>query len=303
MPLFSTFGGVSNKNFGLGKRAVAAGGTKTKPTAVDLLLVAGGGGGQGGSIYSYNGAGGGGGGYICCGSQPITPGTAYCMIVGAGGAGSPGVGPGGAPPGGAAGSPTCAFGLPCACGGGGGGCVGGSGGPGGSGGGGSGNGYGGGSGVPGQGFPGATGNPGGGGAAGGGAGSAAGSANTPPNCGSGCGCFFTKFVPAGYGSPVGWFAGGGNDGPGQCGGGGLWGQIPCSGSNGVANSGGGAGGGHSQFPPGVGGHGAGSGGSGVILMRYPDCFCDPVTVTAGGSFCCSGGNIYVRFTSSGCITF
>lgn len=103
---------------------------------------------------------------------------------------------------------------------------------------------------------------------GGGAGSTAGAASNNTGGAGGSGSFSAVFALTGFGSPAGWFAGGGGGagsgvrGVGGIGGGGTAGAgtIPSNG-NGVANTGGGGGG---TVNAGVGGNG----GSGVVMVRY-----------------------------------
>ena len=127
---------------------------------------------------------------------------------------------------------------------------------GGSGGSGGGGGYSqfGGAGTPGQGTSGSD-------AGGGGGAGTSGSGNN-----GGSGSFYTQYASLGFGSPAGWFGGGGAGGQylgtGGIGGGGAGGGNPTTGSSGSGNTGGG--GGSSTYPL----YG-GSGGSGIIILSYP----------------------------------
>ncbi len=232
---------------------------------VDVLVVAGGGGG-GGDI----GGGGGAGGLIYTQSLAVTAGP-YTVTVGAGGVGGPiGIV-------GFRGS-NSVFGTLIAYGGGGGGGWNNSSAatPGGSGGG----GYSGANGAAGtntQGNAGGNGGPTGTAYPGGGGGGARsnGVPGTATNGGNGgSGTNLPQFATVG-GFPAGWFAGGGGggvynnagpEGQGGNGGGGNGGARAVSnyGSNGVVNTGGG-GGGASRYSTMLTG---GSGGSGIVIVRY-----------------------------------
>jgi len=59
-------------------------------TVIDLLLVGGGGGGGASVGQSSGDCGGGGGGAVVLSTVPVTPGTAYTVTIGAGGAGNTG---------------------------------------------------------------------------------------------------------------------------------------------------------------------------------------------------------------------
>ena len=112
----------------------------------------------------------------------------------------------------------------------------------------------GGAGTPGQGTSG-SGDGGGGGAG------TSGSGNN-----GGSGSFYTQYTSLGFGSPAGWFGGGGAGGlylgTGGIGGGGAGGGNATTGSSGSVNTGGG--GGASKYPL-----AGGSGGSGIIILSYP----------------------------------
>ena len=262
--------------------------TNSPNNIIDYVVVAGGGGG--GSGTSAGSGGGGAGGYRSFTSQPVSI-QGYPVTIGAGGGGAP---PGANPvPAGSQGS-TSTFISNSSAGGGGGGSQGPSphinGGPGGSGGGGS---YPAGNGGTGNtppvsppqgndGFPlGPSDNGGGGGGAG--------AAGQPgPSCGGSTGGVGVDISPL-YGSGVGesgFVSGGGGGGGygaigtiagGNGGGGdGFGGGGPTSPTSGVAtatsgtaNTGGGGGGAASQAGPSIGpSMTIGSGGSGVVIIRY-----------------------------------
>ena len=241
---------------------------------IDYILV--GGGGAGRTIDgSYAGGAGGAGGYIEKTAQPVSGGT-YPIVIGAGGALN------------SDGGDTTAFSLTAVGGGyGGKGNAPGNGNAGGSGGGGSGSGSGGagsGYGTPTQqGYPGGGGNAGGGMGGGGGGAGAAGSLAAPPSTGTPGGDGKSAWtgdngIPVSYGTPGPtpgrWFAGGGGGGTwttygtgggqGGAGGGGNGAFNTTVGTNGAANTGGGGGG--SSNP---GGQNGTTGGSGIVIIRYP----------------------------------
>jgi surface protein len=97
-----------------------------------------------------------------------------------------------------------------------------------------------------------------------GGGGGAGTSGSGNNGGSGS--FYAQYASLGFGSPAGWFGGGGAGGvylgTGGIGGGGAGGGSATTGSSGSANTGGG--GGSSTYPL----YG-GSGGSGIIILSYP----------------------------------
>jgi len=221
--------------------------------ALELLVVAGGGGGG-----NTMGGGGGAGGLIYSSTFNPTINSAYTITIGAGGAGAPNRNVSGS-----SGSNTTAFGLTAVGGGGGGsweaaGLVGGSGG-------GAPNAKGGGLGTTGQGNAGGSSPSATAGSGGGGAGAAA--TNTATG-------------PGGAGSSVpnitGTYAGGGGGGAGNgsygsfttglggAGGGGRGGLVGSAGTAGTANTGGGGGGGSWDGGDYVGG----TGGSGIVIVRY-----------------------------------
>jgi len=240
---------------------------------VEVLVVAGG--GAGGRNGSSDGSGGGGaGGVLYTQNFPVTSGQQYTVVVGAGG-----VGVASANSRSNDGNPS-QFGTLVAMGGG---CGGGeegvrSGGPGGSGGG--AGGYAskvGGAGILGQGnYGGFCIGPGDGG--GGGAGGVGGNGYYGYG---GHGRFFPQFTSVG-GSPAGWFGGGGGSsgdsrntvrstaaGKGGIGGGGGGAPATTSGTatSGTANTGGGGGGAAGSTPTGSV-IAPGSGGSGIVIVRY-----------------------------------
>ena len=246
---------------------------------IEVLVVAGG--GAGGRNGTVDGAGGGGaGGVLYTQNYPVTSGQQYTVIVGAGGVGV-------ATPNSLSndGNPS-QFDTLWAMGGGKGGGETSpyrTGGPGGSGGG--AGGYGtkpGGKGVEGQGFQGgACTGPGDGG--GGGAGGAGGNGNFGYG---GHGKFFPQFAAVG-GYPAGWFGGGGGAsgdsrntirstaaGKGGIGGGGNGAPATTGGTaqSGGANTGGGGGGaagsGNVSYPSVGSVIAPGSGGSGIVIVRY-----------------------------------
>jgi hypothetical protein len=258
--------------------------------AIDYLLVAGGGAGGG---VGGNGGGGGAGGYLA-NSTTVTVGTAYPIVVGAGGASFAGQG-----------ANTTGLSL-TAVGGGGGGNNAGGGGNGGSGGGAARGGDGlpdsGGTAVSGQGFAGGNtdgstgsgyGSAGGGGAAAVGqdgqafSGGAGGSGSTSSITG-------TSVTRAGGGGG----GGGDNNGSGGSGGGGTGGSTNGGGlaQPGSTNTGGGGGG------AGIGGGTNNAGGSGVVIVRYASASQRGTggTVT---SYSDAGITYFVHtFTSSGTFT-
>ena len=253
----------------------------TALSSVHYLNVAGGGGGGSGRA-----GGGGAGGYltnISGSAVSMVSGTTYTITVGSGGAGGTAGGSG------TAGTNTSisgsGFSTITSTGGGYGGTTGAAGGAGGSGGGGGGNNDGGGSGVGGQGNSGASGlyNPsyGRSGGGGGGATTAGGTGNSPGNGGDGgagsnsCSAFATATNTGLSGYYAGDGAGGTAQsgrvgGTGGAGGGGQGGSdYPANQTearNGIAStgSGGGGSGSGSATYDGI----AGSGGSGIVIIRY-----------------------------------
>jgi hypothetical protein len=239
------------------------------PGTVEYLVVAGGAAGGTGDVSGRYGGGGGAGGFRTATGFPVTA-TTYPITVGAGGA--PGAGTGGAAN---SGNPSIFSTITSAGGGGG---AGGlvstpvAGGPGGSGGGGQNN-IGGTGNTPPVSPP--QGNPGGtttvtGGSAGGGGAGAAGPSTAPVSAG-GIGSPIT-WLPASYGTPGPapgrYFAGGGSGGGTASGGAGGGGPniLPGTVNPGTTNTGGGGAGGQG---PGGTPTVAGSGGSGIVVIRYP----------------------------------
>jgi hypothetical protein len=244
-----------------------------KPQTVEYLVVAGGGGGGGGISGTSEAGGGGAGGYISS-TANITEGTTYTVVVGGGGGGGPGPSTGGV------GGNSSAFGTTSVGGGGGAGYTA-TAGSGGSGGGSYAGGAG--SGTPGQGNPGGAG--GGFGQAGGGGGGAGQPGSPGPTGGRGGNgnVWLNGTFYAGGGGTTGTAGGSGGGGTGK----------PGPGA-GVTNTGGGGGAGVStSSQPG------GSGGSGVVILRYED-YLDPAANTNGTvSVTTSNGYRYYAFTSSG----
>lgn len=220
--------------------------------SIDYMIVAGGGSG-GGGISSYAISGGGAGGLLFAASfGGITPGNSYSIVVGAGGAWGP-----------TRGSNSSGFGVTAI----GGGSAGSASNNGGSGGGG---GETTGLGTAGQGNNGGTsGTPGSPGSGSGGGAGEAGVAGRNRKGGDGLQYDIRNGVST-------YYAGGGGSsddtdsqgGAGGLGGGGSAGSsFAKNGGNGTANSGGG-GGGQSNWPFGPGGQSPGSGGSGIVVIRY-----------------------------------
>lgn len=272
------------------------------PSSVEYLIVAGGGSGGG-----LKGGGGGAGGLLTS-TASVTAGTVYTIIVGAGASVSQYQA-------GNQGSNSSAFSQTAVGGGGGASYIGsiqGVGGNGGSGGGGSCDS--GRNGTAGKGvYPGSTyinatrqGYDGGfstareGGSGGGGAG-ATGSATDGFNGGNG-----GIGIQSSIGGTSTYYAGGGGGGGGATGyssvggqgGGGAGGGS--AGTAGTANTGGGGGGiGNNPYL----GFTAGAGGSGIVIIRYPDTFPNAASTTGSPTLTVTGGYKIYRFTSSGSITF
>ena len=262
---------------------------------VEYLIVAGGGGGG----YRYGG--GGAGGYRTAAGLAVTAGVSLPVTVGAGGSGGLVT----TSTAGSQGGSSSLYGITATGGGGGGsslyppiGLDGGSGG----GGGGNGNGLGtvaGGAGISGQGYAGGTGwdqsgnNGGGGGGGASQAGSAAGGANGYGKGGDG--------LLSSISGVATYYAGGGG-GTGQAGGianggAGGGGKKGVSSGNGSANTGGGGASGLDTA--------AGSGGSGIVIIRYPDIYAAAAATTGSPANTVSGGyRIYTwTIVGSGSITF
>jgi hypothetical protein len=260
--------------------------------SVDYLIAAGGGGGGG----FNSGAGGGAGGLITASGLSLSPGTSYTVTIGAGGTSTPTNGT------------NSSFSGYVAIGGGLGASN--SGGPtspgsGGSGGGANYNGGGGGLGTAGQGnnggsaVTGASNYPGsGGGGAGAIGGNASGSVGGTGGVGLSSTITGTSVFYAGGGG--GSTQVGGTGGAGGNGGGGAGSPATASnaGASGTVNTGGGGGAGGN----GVGGNNTplpgGSGGSGIVIIRY----LGTVQRATGGTVTITGGYVIHTFTSSGTFT-
>lgn len=268
--------------------------------SVDYLIVAGGGGGAAG----YGGGGGGGGGVLAA-TTTVSPGTAYSITVGAGGAGYPGYNTGGwIQNHGANGAPSVGLSATATGGGGGGGggtVAGYSGGSGGGGGdsspGGSGTvgqGYAGGAGVPGSAGPnyGAGGGGGAGGVGSGGTNVAGGNGGTGAS--SSISGAATYYAGGGGGGTY----NGGTAGTGGNGGGGSGSNGSPAAGSATTNTGGGGGGGagYNSGSPNASG-GAGNGGSGIVIIRYLG-----GQRATGGTVTSSGGYTIHTFTVSGTFT-
>jgi hypothetical protein len=256
---------------------------------VDYLIVAGGGSGAYGGPAVTNGGGGAGG--LFTGTQTLTTGATYPIVVGSGGFGA------GPTAGGfKSGNNSSAFGF-TAFGGGAGGPGGSPGVPGGSGGGGSSYCFSGpagkigGTGVTGQGFPGGTGTctpglpvPAAGKGGGGGGASLAGKPGALGSAG-GCGILwpFTNSYYGGGGGGSYALAGGGLGGDGGLGGG-APGNGNSANSQGQVFTGGGGGGNSSPSPKNL------SGGPGVVIIATPGAFYPKISVPAG---LISSGNVVI----------
>ena len=290
----------SNRTFNLNVNVV------TTPSEVEYLVVAGGGGG-GGSFNNTGGAGGGGAGGYRTGNLSVSAGTTYTVTVGSGGAG--GTSSSGSSTSGSQGSNSEFSTITSAGGGfGAGSSMGTAGGSGGSGGGGR---Y-----LSGAGGAGNTpstspsqGNNGGSGAStsdniytGGGGGGAGAVGSSSPNGTGGNGLSSSI-----SGSSVTYAGGGGggsqNGNPGGSGGGGAGGSInaPNTVTAGAVNTGGGGGGGSNNDSP--GGVPGKAGGSGIVIIRYPDTFSLAASTTGSPTVTTSGGYRIYQFTGSGSITF
>ena len=263
--------------------------------SVDYLVVAGGGGGGSG------GGGGGAGGLVTSSGLSVSPGTSYTVTIGAGGPGATGA----TTTSGSNGTNSSLSTVTTAIGGGAGGSnsTGTNGLSGGSGGGGglTGVSSAGGSGTAGQGFAGGNGiisqpYPTGGG---GGAGAAGGNAVSSTSGAGGIG------VSSSYSGTATFYSGGGGGGAylqgspagtaGAAGsGGGGAGSVTGTGTSGTANTGGGGGGGAYNSSAQVGG----SGGSGIVIIRY----LGSVQRATGGTVTITGGYVIHTFTTSGTYT-
>lgn len=278
-------------------------------SSVEYLVVAGGGGGGGGPDA---GAGGGAGGYRTASGFAVSSGSAITVTVGAGGAG------GAANNAGTSGSNSVFSSITSTGGGGGGqyipsvtnssGTGRGYGKDGGSGGGaasGPGSGRLGGSPASGQGYAGGNANEagpylsGGGGGAGGagdgGTGYGSGTGNGGPGLSSSItGSAVTRAGGGGGSKYLSLPAGQGGSGGG---GNGTDGSIPAG--NGTTNTGSGGGGSerNGSYLDG------GSGGSGIVVIRYPDSYAAAASTTGSPTYTVSGGYRIYTWTSSGSITF
>ncbi len=270
--------------------------TETSPSTIDYLVVAGGGGGG-----DRHGGGGGAGGYRAFTSVGITTGIAYSIVIGAGGVAgnyeSGGLTPQGCGGHGVSSSLIGGAISTTSNGGGGGGTYNGNPtGTFGSGGGGGGNSLAGIAGTAGQGNTGGAGsNPGGGG--GGGAGAVGGAASTAGSGGVGSQWLDGNFYAGGGGG--GWQASGGPATPGGNGGGGTGAWDEATITAGTTNTGGGGGATRSNTTASVGR----AGGSGVVIIRYPDTNTAAVATTGSPTYTVTGGYRYYKFTGSGSITF
>jgi len=276
------------------------------PDTVEYLVVAGGGGGAGAFAGSYVGNGGGGaGGLLTATGFTVASGSALTITVGAGGA------KGAQDAAGATGG-NSVFSSITASGGGGGGASNSAGNAGGSGGGCGGNAIGtaGGTGVSGQGNAGGVGASGQG-SGGGGAGSVGLSAVNSANASGGTGLCSTitgqrVFYAGGGGG--GTYMDGTQRGLGLGGGGGggngavYMSGIPYGGTPGTANTGGGGGAGAGDFAS-VSKWTAGAGGSGIVVVRYPQVNSAPAMVTGSPQVSYSDGYQIYTWTSSGSIIF
>jgi hypothetical protein len=258
-----------------------------RASVVEYLVVAGGGGGGTGNGNGIGDGGGGGGGGLLTSNVVISPGVSYTITVGNGGAGGTrGVNGGNSVISGSG------FTTITAIGGGGGGGEGYGGGLNGGSGGGGGKAPAStaGTGTAGQGNNGGAGGAGGlqvGACGGGGGGAGAvGSAGTADSNNGGIGALSSISGTATY------YAGGGGSGfagTNVAGGGGT------AGSNGVVNTGGGGGQGS--------GYGQRAGGSGIVIVRYPDTLATAAATTGSPNVIYANANIIYRFWQSGTITF
>lgn len=253
-----------------------------KPPAVEYLVVAGG----GGTTY----IGGAGAGGLLAGIDPVPNGQTLLVTVGAGGTSTGAVPTNGG---------NSVFGSILALGGGAYGTAGGSGG---------GSLNIGGQGYTGQGNTGASGtiNDGGTGEDGGGGGGGAGTAGLPGkpdsfggNGGAGVASAISGTVTAYAGGGGGCLQNATNGGTGGAGGGGNG----VSSTTGAANTGGGAG------APGFGGNA--TGGSGIVIISYPDVYAAPtattgsptVSTSGSGSIAFNGSSAYIRYAGQSAFAF
>jgi hypothetical protein len=89
--------------------------------------------------------------------------------------------------------------------------------------------------------------------------------------------------------------GGGTGGTGGGGNGGKVFTVPSGRQGGLANTGGGAGGGNTDV--------VANGGSGVVIIRYPDSLFPATSTTGSPTITVAGGYRVYKWTSSGSITF
>lgn len=148
---------------------------------------------------------------------------------------------------------------------------------------------------------------GGGGSGGGGAGAAGGASSNGNGGAGGAGLnTWSAWATATSSGASGYYAGGGGGGSdnsagaGGAGGGGAGtkandGQA----TSGTANTGGGGGGARNSGGPAT--NQGGAGGSGIVILRYPDTLDDPTQYS--GTKYTSGGYKYFKFTTNGTITF
>ena len=266
--------------------------TVVATSSIDYLVVAGGGGGG-----DRHGGGGGAGGYRAFTSVAVSTSTTYTITIGA--AGTAGNYEAGSGQGGQGGTSSLIGGAisTSSNGGGGGGTytAGVPTGTFGSGGGGGGNSQTGAAGTAGQGNSGGTGaNPAGGG--GGGAGAAGGNANNGSG-GNGLQWLDGNYYAGGGGGA--WSTSTGPATPGGLGGGGNGDWDDANITAGATNTGGGGGATRSNNTATIGR----PGGSGVVIIRYPDTYLPATATTGSPTVTTVGGYRYYKFTGSGSITF
>jgi hypothetical protein len=251
------------------------------PPTVEYLVVAGGGGAGDSGANGWGSGGGGAGGYRTATGYAVSSGSPITVTVGSGGAG-------GSNSNGVNGSNSVFGSITSAGGGGGGQGVSGSvGSAGGSGGGGSGTGSkAGGAGTAGQGYAGGNAASAGAGGGGGGGGASGVGANGSGSIGGAAGPGSSSSIS---GSSVTYAAGGI---------GGSW-NVVGDGSNGAPNTGNGGGGANAT---GTDGFYGGSGGSGIVIIRYPTIYA-PASTTGSPTVTTSGSYRIYKWTSSGSITF